>query len=57
MSNYNYICESCGEVNLDLPFGTAKDKEICPNCGKEIKRSYSPTNSIWKCSGDYNSTR
>lgn len=53
MSNYNYICENCGEITLDLKLGTATEKETCPNCGKEIIRSYSPTTSIWKCGGAY----
>jgi putative FmdB family regulatory protein len=53
VSYYNYICEECGEITLDLKLGTAKEIEICPNCGKEIKRSYSPIGNVWKCNGAY----
>ena len=57
MSNYNYFCSKHGEIILNLPFGTAKDKEKCPLCSQEVERIYSATNAIWKTSGNYNSTR
>lgn len=57
MSNYNYFCSKHGEIILNLPFGQAKDKEKCPLCGQEVERIYSATASVWKCGGDYNSTR
>lgn len=53
MANYNYFCSEHGEIILNLPFGTAKEKEICPLCNQEIERIYSNTNSIWKCGGAY----
>lgn len=57
MSNYNYICDNCGDIILNSQLGTAKEIEICPKCGQEITRSYSATTSIWKCDGAYNQTR
>jgi putative FmdB family regulatory protein len=57
MAHYNYICKKCNEIKLDLKLGTAKEIETCPICGQEIKRDYSPIGNIWKCSGNYNSTR
>ena len=53
MSNYIYFCKQCGEITLDLKFGTAKEIEICPNCGQNIKRTYSPIGNVWKVSGNY----
>lgn len=34
-----------------------KDKMPCPLCEQNMERIYSATNSIWKCSGNYNATR
>jgi predicted nucleic acid-binding Zn ribbon protein len=53
MSNYNYFCETHGEIILNLPFGQAHDKERCPLCDKEIERIYSNVATIWKCSGAF----
>lgn len=53
MSNYNYLCDKCGDISLDLKLGTAKEIEICPNCGQKIKRIYSPIGNVWKVSGNY----
>jgi putative FmdB family regulatory protein len=57
VSKYNYICNKCGEIILERKFGTAKDTEICPECGQEVKRCYSPVLDLWKTSGSYNQTR
>jgi len=53
MAQYLYQCEQCGEITLDLKLGTNKEIEICPKCGKEIKRTYSAVGNIWKTTGAY----
>lgn len=53
MSYYNYHCDNCGVITLDLKFGTAKEVEICPICSCKVKRIYSPTASLWMCDGAF----
>jgi putative FmdB family regulatory protein len=53
IANYSYHCKNCGEIELDLKLGTAKETEICPKCNEEVKRIYSPVGNLWKVSGAY----
>jgi len=50
---YQFNCEVCGEIYLNLKMSDIPLKE-CPDCGcKNIERSFAPTISLWKCDGAY----
>lgn len=57
LPNYYYECEDHGEMILRLSMSEVKDEMDCPLCKKKVKRIYSPTPSVWYCSGSYNQTR
>ncbi|MGE5327999.1 MAG: FmdB family zinc ribbon protein [Deltaproteobacteria bacterium] len=51
MALYTFICEKCGEIELNISMKDIPLKE-CPKCGsKNIQRKFRPTVSIWKCDG------
>jgi predicted nucleic acid-binding Zn ribbon protein len=57
LAQYLFNCENDGEMTLELKMSEIKEEMICPICNGKLKRIYSPTASVWKCGGDYNSTR
>lgn len=58
MALYLFNCATCNkDITLDIKMSEIKEEMECPECKGKLKRIYSPTNSVWKCGGDYNSTR
>lgn len=55
---YSYECLSC-EEKFTVEKGINEKIEIkCPKCSSNnIKRNFTPINSVWNCSGSYNQTR
>ena len=50
---YQFKCEKCGELELNLRMSEIPLKE-CPNCGcAKIERIFSGVTSIWKTTGAY----
>ena len=53
---YKFKCENCGDVEIELPVSKC-NLNICPACNGKLTRVFSGLTPIWKCNGDYNSTR
>jgi putative FmdB family regulatory protein len=50
---YEYQCRACGEV-ADVRHGfDEKNSEVCPKCGGELARRFSPAGIVFKGSGFY----
>ena len=42
MARYEYRCDADGAFDLTLPLGTAPESHLCPACGSEARRVFSP---------------
>lgn len=56
IAQYNFFCSQHGEIIINVPMKEVKETMPCPLCNQDMKRIYSATNSIWKCSGSYGKT-
>lgn len=54
MAKYQYQCSNCKEEYvIDKPMKEATREEICPQCNSVLKRVYTATTAVWKCSGAF----
>jgi ribosomal protein L37AE/L43A len=51
--DYKFNCKTHGEIIISCSMKDVKDRMICPECGEESERIYSPTASVWKCEGSF----
>jgi len=53
MPIYNFKCQTCGEIELNLKPSDIPLKQ-CPNCNNlKIERIFNPILSMWKTDGAY----
>jgi len=53
MATYEFKCETCGEIELELKMSQIPLKQ-CPKCGNEkIERVFGSVGVVWNCSGNF----
>lgn len=50
MPRYDYLCETCGVMELEHSMN--EEIKECPTCKREIKKMISASPVIWKCNGN-----
>lgn len=53
MAVYDYKCENCGDIQVEMRISEYKPVEECPQCKGKVERIYKPIIDVWKCSGSY----
>lgn len=46
MPNYDYICETCGDIEIHTSI-VDRDRQICPECDSSVERKITFNGSVW----------